>query len=279
MIRSQLRFSLLMTLAALCLVPAARADDKPIRALLVAGGCCHDYKHQKEILTEGISARANVAVDDRLRSRRRHQPPQPGLREGRLGQGLRRRRARRVLGRREGPEGHRPHPQAAPRGPAGRGPALRHALLSQRGLAAKGDALVRVHRPAFDRPRGPVADRRHLPRQGQPHHQALAGLDDDQRGALQQRAPASCWTRPSRWPAASRLHVAARNGRFVVVWTNIYNGKTRVFGTTLGHNNATCRRLAVSGPRDPRPALVRRQARRGPPEAGEEGAVGLKNFA
>ena len=24
-----------------------------------------------------------------------------------------------------------------------------------------------------------------------------------------------------------------------VVWTNIYNGKTRVFGTTLGHNNQT----------------------------------------
>ena len=35
-------------------------EDKPIRALLVAGGCCHDYKHQKDILTKGISARANV---------------------------------------------------------------------------------------------------------------------------------------------------------------------------------------------------------------------------
>ena len=28
--------------------------------LLVAGGCCHDYKQQKDILTKGISARANV---------------------------------------------------------------------------------------------------------------------------------------------------------------------------------------------------------------------------
>ncbi|HWE97403.1 MAG TPA: discoidin domain-containing protein [Tepidisphaeraceae bacterium] len=35
-------------------------DDKPIRALLVVGGCCHDYTKQKEILTRGISARANV---------------------------------------------------------------------------------------------------------------------------------------------------------------------------------------------------------------------------
>ena len=25
----------------------------------------------------------------------------------------------------------------------------------------------------------------------------------------------------------------------MVVWTNTYNGKTRVFATTLGHNNAT----------------------------------------
>ena len=55
-------------------------------------------------------------------------------------------------------------------GPAGRGPALRHALLSQRRLAAKGDSLVRVHRAAFDGPRGPGADRRDVPRQGQPHH-------------------------------------------------------------------------------------------------------------
>lgn len=35
-------------------------DDKPIRALFVAGGCCHDYAHQKDIITKGISERANV---------------------------------------------------------------------------------------------------------------------------------------------------------------------------------------------------------------------------
>ncbi len=34
--------------------------DRPIHALLVTGGCCHDYNRQKEILTKGISARANV---------------------------------------------------------------------------------------------------------------------------------------------------------------------------------------------------------------------------
>ena len=36
------------------------ASDKPIQALLVTGGCCHDYARQKLILSRGISARANV---------------------------------------------------------------------------------------------------------------------------------------------------------------------------------------------------------------------------
>lgn len=42
-------------------VATASADEvKPIRALLVIGGCCHDYAHQQKLLPEGISARANV---------------------------------------------------------------------------------------------------------------------------------------------------------------------------------------------------------------------------
>jgi len=40
--------------------PATAAMARPIRALLVTGGCCHDYERQKRILTRGISARANV---------------------------------------------------------------------------------------------------------------------------------------------------------------------------------------------------------------------------
>lgn len=36
------------------------ADPKPIRALLVVGGCCHDYEVQKLILSEGTAARAHI---------------------------------------------------------------------------------------------------------------------------------------------------------------------------------------------------------------------------
>lgn len=32
----------------------------PLKALMIAGGCCHDYPNQVQILTEGISQRANV---------------------------------------------------------------------------------------------------------------------------------------------------------------------------------------------------------------------------
>ena len=53
--------SVLSLLASALLAGPVRAeDDKPIRALLVIGGCCHDYSKQKDILTKGISARANV---------------------------------------------------------------------------------------------------------------------------------------------------------------------------------------------------------------------------
>jgi type 1 glutamine amidotransferase len=45
----------------LAVVAPSRADDPPVRALLVVGGCCHDYAKQKELLTRGISARANVS--------------------------------------------------------------------------------------------------------------------------------------------------------------------------------------------------------------------------
>ena len=63
MIRRSVTFTFLFTaisgLFAMSALPAAD-DVKPIRALLVIGGCCHDYKKQKDLLMKGISARANV---------------------------------------------------------------------------------------------------------------------------------------------------------------------------------------------------------------------------
>ena len=41
----------------------APAAAKPLRVLLVAGGCCHDYEKQQTILKEGIEKRLNAVVD------------------------------------------------------------------------------------------------------------------------------------------------------------------------------------------------------------------------
>jgi putative heme-binding domain-containing protein len=53
-------FALLLLLAT---ASVSHAETKPLKALLVAGGCCHDYAKQHIILSQGIQARANVQVD------------------------------------------------------------------------------------------------------------------------------------------------------------------------------------------------------------------------
>src|SRR5580765_3756701 len=50
-------------LVALTAVPSRAADAKPLRILLLTGGCCHDYARQKDILKKGIEGRLNAVVD------------------------------------------------------------------------------------------------------------------------------------------------------------------------------------------------------------------------
>ena len=40
--------------------PGTEPKTRPLRALLISGGCCHDYPGQDKIISQGISARANV---------------------------------------------------------------------------------------------------------------------------------------------------------------------------------------------------------------------------
>jgi putative membrane-bound dehydrogenase-like protein len=46
-----------------CALKLQAEEIKPLKALLIAGGCCHDYAKQQEILSKGIMARAYVQVD------------------------------------------------------------------------------------------------------------------------------------------------------------------------------------------------------------------------
>jgi type 1 glutamine amidotransferase len=56
--------SLVLGAALLAAVSAPAADAvKPLRVLLVAGGCCHDYATQTQILEKGIEARVRADVE------------------------------------------------------------------------------------------------------------------------------------------------------------------------------------------------------------------------
>ena len=58
-------FAKFLVLAVLLCNVTIGQESKPktIRALLIAGGCCHDYAKQQEALCKGIQSRANVQVD------------------------------------------------------------------------------------------------------------------------------------------------------------------------------------------------------------------------
>src|SRR5262245_63152860 len=57
--------SRLLALAVLALIfprPVPAAETKPLRALLVTGGCCHEYGKQKDVLKKGLEKRIQIEV-------------------------------------------------------------------------------------------------------------------------------------------------------------------------------------------------------------------------
>jgi hypothetical protein len=58
------RLPLLLTLCGSLVSLASGAETKPLKVLLLTGGCCHDYKAQTGILKKGIEARINAEVDE-----------------------------------------------------------------------------------------------------------------------------------------------------------------------------------------------------------------------
>ena len=57
------RLLILSALIATIVPLAAEPAAKPLKALLVIGGCCHDYAVQKDILKAGIEERTHIQVD------------------------------------------------------------------------------------------------------------------------------------------------------------------------------------------------------------------------
>jgi type 1 glutamine amidotransferase len=212
----------------------AQEAPKPIRALLVIGGCCHDYASQKDSLTRGISQRARVewtiAYDRDTTTRHKnpvynnpdwangfdvvvHDECSSDVKDNAV--------IDRIL---------KPHQDGLP------GVVLHCAMHCYRtegwnrriatpwmqftGLISTGHG-----------PQQPIA---------------IAFVDRDSPITK----PLGDWTTvdeelynnaSGKLEATAHALARGKQGRVesIVAWTNTYNGKTKVFGTTLGHNNET----------------------------------------
>ena len=60
---SSLMLSASAFLIALASPLQAKQSPKPLKVLLITGGCCHSYATQKNIIKKGLETRANVVVD------------------------------------------------------------------------------------------------------------------------------------------------------------------------------------------------------------------------
>lgn len=63
LMKSISRATLMACLALVSLHAEDAQAPKPLRALMVTGGCCHDYNMQKFTITEGLAARCNFPVE------------------------------------------------------------------------------------------------------------------------------------------------------------------------------------------------------------------------
>lgn len=216
-------------------------DEKPIRALLVLGGCCHDYEKQKDIITKGISERANVSWTIAY-------DPDKGTKH--------------LNPVYENPEWYKgfdvvvhdecesdvkdtgvissilkPHKEGLPavllhcgmHSFRGEGYPKTTAWFEFTGLHTNGHGPQLPIEITFTDKESPIT-------KGAENWTTVnEELYNNITGKLLDTA---------KELARGKQTVKSKDGKekvedCVCVWTNTYNGKTRVFGTTLGHNNAT----------------------------------------
>lgn len=228
---------------------ALRAADtpRPIRALLITGGCCHDYANQKEILKKGLEERANIVVDQLHSTNSSTKPPLA------------------ILGNPEYAKGYDLviHDEC---GADINDPAAVEGVIKPHRDGLPGVNLhCAMHSYRIGRPQDPVT-------LGTPHGYwfEYLGLQSSGHGPqipieityVDKGHPIAIGL--SDWTTIKEEHynnvhvfdtahslaqgkqvVRARDGsqqtnNFVVVWTSEYGPKkTRVFSTTIGHNNET----------------------------------------
>ena len=225
----------------------AQAIVKPIRALLITGGCCHDYEHQKDILKQGIEARANVTVDIIYSADGNTHPALP------------------IYGHPDYAKGYDVviHDECAA---DIKDPAIIQGVLKPHQDGIPGVNLhcaMHCYRFGdFTKPLPFDAENAHwyeylgLQSSGHGPQEPIAITFTDQTNAITTHL--ADWTtiqeeHYNNIKVFDTAHALAhgtqviknktgepqRTNDFVVAWSNIYQGKTRVFSTTIGHNNET----------------------------------------
>ena len=243
---------------------AIAADKKsekgggPLKVLLIAGGCCHDYPGQSEVLKAGIESKINAVVTVDFNPDTSTEATFPSYESADWAEGVRCGHSRRVFG-----EGDRrglceSHSRCAPRGDSGGESPLRNAFVPLGRVPGAGETRGRQ--------RGVVRDA------GYPIVQARAEGSHRRISFHRQRAPDyerndRSWTtideelynnvqvfdsghglasgKQMQMPRKKKGQKAdpkakATEANAIVAWTNEYGPKkTKVFSTTLGHYTET----------------------------------------
>ena len=245
-----MKYNPLPLIALLGLATSAFSADPskpaPLRVLLITGGCCHDYANQKDILKKGLEARANVVVEHVHSDDKTVKPPlaiygnptyakgydvvihdecAAGVSDQAVIEG--------VLA---------PHLDGTPAvnlhcamhcyrignpGEAATAGTPRSLWFDYLGLQSSGHG-----------PQEPIAIHFTTP------HPVTKGLSDWT--TIKEELYNNIQVFPSATPLANGKQSykakdgSEKNADFVVAWANLYGPKkTRVFSTTIGHNNAT----------------------------------------
>lgn len=235
--------TLTLVVLALALVVSrsfAATTPKPLKALLVIGGCCHDYAAQKDILKAGLEQRANLKVDIAYSADKNTAPALP------------------ILGNPDYAKGYDVviHDECSA---DIKDPALIAAVLAPHRAGIPGVNLhcamhsYRIGPPATPAEAG--SERagwfEYLGLQSSGHGPKLPIVIDFSMGkspivkgfAEWKTGNEELYNNIQIYPTAKVLArgkqvVKEKENDFAVVWTNDYRG-TRVFSTTIGHNNET----------------------------------------
>jgi len=234
-------------LPALLLLSFGATAAEPLRVLLITGGCCHDYARQKDFLKQGLEKRAHVKVDQVHTDDSSTRPPLAILGKADYARNyaavIHDECASDVSDPATIEQVLKPHREGIP------GVNLHCAMHSYR-IGNPNDVA------ALGTPRALWFEYLGLQSSGHGPQEPIEVRFDFQKAAWLQGLPNWTTTKEELYNnvkvhdgvnalARGRQIVGPgtatpRTNDFVVVWTNEYGPKkTRVFSTTLGHNNAT----------------------------------------